>query len=161
MVFIFAGAALRVRARCNNGHTFTWCSVNGVTESTSRGMKDINLKLVVYSFLCGLHFKQLQVSGIFCFYTYKLFMILFELPTTRFWLLGLTFVKSGFVNFTCLPGNVSKDECPLHIPSFILPIPPTDSLPSGSLTMDKRTISTLRIPEGLSFTTNLLSTGYV
>ena len=56
----FSGASLTAKVRCNSGHSFTWCSSDSI-KTVKREIKEINLSLVVYTFLSGIHFQKIKV----------------------------------------------------------------------------------------------------
>ena len=55
------GAALIVNLRCEKGHKNTWHSSEGVTSKGAR-VSYINILMVVYIFLTGLHFGTIKVE---------------------------------------------------------------------------------------------------
>ena len=55
------GAAVNIKMTCNKGHQETWSNSKTVGKG-KKSMPIINLLLIVYTFLSGLHFNQLQVS---------------------------------------------------------------------------------------------------
>ena len=59
-IFIFIGAAVTVSLTCNSGHKESWASSTNV-GSGKWTMPSVNLLLIVYTFLTGLHFDQLKV----------------------------------------------------------------------------------------------------
>ena len=59
--FIIPGAAVNVKLRCNSGHDETWASSPSV-GSGRWTMPYVNVLLILYTFLTGLHFDQLKVK---------------------------------------------------------------------------------------------------
>ena len=55
-----AGAAVTAKMSCNVGHEEVWCSSRNV-GSGREAMPHINVLLIVYAFMTGLHFDQLKV----------------------------------------------------------------------------------------------------
>ena len=58
---LYEGAAIYVKATCNKNHVFEWCSSASI-KTPKKEVKEVNLMLVVFSFLSGLHFYQLEVD---------------------------------------------------------------------------------------------------
>ena len=55
-----SGAAVKVSMTCNDGHQEEWCS-SATIGTGKRTLYLINISIIVYSFLSGLHFDQLKV----------------------------------------------------------------------------------------------------
>ena len=62
----FAGAAVQVKMTCNSGHNESWASSYNV-GSGRWSMPYVNILLIVYTFMAGLHFDQLKVGIVFIF----------------------------------------------------------------------------------------------
>ena len=63
-LFMFPGSAVKISLTCNDSHTEEWSS----SEFIKTGMWTvpiINLAIICYSFVCSLHWEQLQVKIIF------------------------------------------------------------------------------------------------
>ena len=59
-ILTFAGAAVTANMTCNSGHEEKWTSSSNVGEG-SRSMPYVNVLLIVYTFMAGLHFDRLKV----------------------------------------------------------------------------------------------------
>ena len=55
------GAAVSAKIRCNEGHDEVWSSSHCI-GSSRESVPYINVLLIVYLFLTGLHFDQLKVT---------------------------------------------------------------------------------------------------
>ena len=63
--FLITGAAINVKMVCNDGHCENWCS----SETVGSGRKMlylINISMIVYSFLSGIHFEKIKVGLLHC-----------------------------------------------------------------------------------------------
>ena len=61
LVTVPDGAALHVRQTCADGHQNTWQSSEGISDK-GRRVNVINIMLVAYIFLTGLHYGTFKVS---------------------------------------------------------------------------------------------------
>ena len=60
VIFLCAGAAVTTKSVCNSGHEEEWSSSQNI--GTGREATPyINVLIIVYAFLTGLHFDQLKV----------------------------------------------------------------------------------------------------
>ena len=59
-LLICLGAAVTAKVTCNSGHETSWCSSDSI-QTPRKAVKTVNLLLVLYTLLSGLHYQQLQV----------------------------------------------------------------------------------------------------
>ena len=57
----FLGAAVKVKMTCNKGHQESWSNSKTVGKG-NKSMAIVNLLIIVYTFLSGINFNQLQAS---------------------------------------------------------------------------------------------------
>ena len=100
-----AGAAIRVAMTCNDGHETEWSSSNTI-RTTGRRLYSINVSLIVYTLLSGIHFDQIKV--LLCFETF-------------------------FLTKQILLGFFQNDECPNCIRQHFLQISEACCIPSNLL----------------------------
>ena len=60
-IYFRPGASVTAKITCNKGHSFSWCSSEPLKREKGLAVKEINLMLVVYTFLAGIHFRKIQV----------------------------------------------------------------------------------------------------
>ena len=61
-IVLIAGAAVSVKMTCNSGHLENWSSSQMIGRGRS-AMPKVNLLIIVYALLTGLHFEQLKVQS--------------------------------------------------------------------------------------------------